>query len=214
MKRLLALALLTFATTLMADEITFTFVNLSNATFSADAAGLQFANAVNIVATNADNGKQVTLTALDSGHTGAATMFAAGPPLEADYAGAGAGSALVATGSTVFLSGTMLDDGRLEANYPDKAGAFLSRFHVDAVDPAILLELGTTAQWAPEGSLSLTLAETAFDGTTLHATLGGGEFTITTVPVTVVPEAATLLLYGLGLLLCLRPLRRITRQHF
>lgn len=199
MRKLLVVALLSLGTLAMADEVTWTCVNFSHTSFSATAAGLQFASCVNVLVTNNSNGKSVMLFASDSGKTGAATSFAPGPPLEADYTGAGAGSVLVATGSTTFLSGTMLDDGRLEANYPDKAGAFLSRFHVDSVDPTILLELGTTTKWAPEGSVSLTLAETSFDGVTLNATLGGAEFTIETVPVTTVPELGTMFLFGAGL---------------
>lgn len=202
MKRVLLVGILGLAAMVArADEVTFTFVNLSNATFSATASGLQFANAVNVLVTDNTTGKNVMLTALDSGNTGAAHDFMPGPPLVADYSGSGANSVLVATGSNTFLSGEMADSGRLEADYPDKAGAFLSRFHVAFVDPGILGELGTGPHWAPDGSVSLTLAQTSFDGTTLHATLGGGEFTITTVPATVVPEGptGTMMLFGIGL---------------
>lgn len=180
----------------VADEVTFTFVNLSNATFSASAQGLEFGQAVNVLVTDNNTGKSVMLTALDSGSTGPAHAFLPGPPLIADYSGAGPDSILAAASGHVFLSGSMADSGRLEADYPNKAGAFLSRFHVDFVDPAVLTELGTVPHWAPEGSVSLTLAQTSFDGTTLNGTLGGGDFTITTVP-----EPATFMLFGTGILL-------------
>lgn len=206
MKKYLLMAVLSLSSFAFGDEITFSFVNLSNATFSASASELQFANAVNVLVTDNSNGKSMTLTALDSGNTGTSTRFAAGPPLEADYLGSGANSALVAASGHVFLSGTMEDSGRLEAAYPDKPGAFLSRFLVTTVDPAILAELGTGPRWAPEGSVSLTLAETSFDGTTLTATLGGGEFTITTEAA--VPETATLLLFGTGLLMTMAGAKR------
>lgn len=187
----------TFVGVSQADEVTFTFVNLSNATFEADKGQLVFGNAVNVLVTDNTNGKSMTLTALDSGNTGAATHFAPGPPLQADYSGSGPASALVAASGHVFLSGTVLDGGRLEADYPDKAGAFLSRFHVDIVDPAVLTSLGTSTHFSPDGSVSLTLAETSFDGTTLHAVLGGGEFTITTeAPVPESPSAILLMIGG------------------
>lgn len=199
MKRLLLLILLGLATASVADEITFTFVNLSNATFSASAAGLEFGQGVNVLVTDNNNGKSVMLTALDSGNTGASTHFDVGPPLVVDYSGSGPDSALVAASGHTFLSGAMADSGRLEANYPDAAGAFLSRFHVSFVDPAILTSLGTSTRWAPDGSVSLTLAQTDFDDGVLHARLGGGEFTITTeAPV---PEVTTWLLWlGGGLI--------------
>lgn len=193
-KGLLLLMLLPVA--LAADEITFTFVNLSNATFSASASGLAFSQAVNVLVSDNNTGKSVMLTALDSGNTGASTDFTVGPPLVVDYLGSGTNSALVATGTRTFLAGEMADSGRLEANYPDGAGAFLSRFHVSFVDPTILTELGTSTHWEPDGSVSLTLAETHFADGVLTATLGGGEFTITTTAP--VSEPLTMLLMGSG----------------
>lgn len=201
MKRVLLVGILGLAAmAAQADQVTFTCVNFSHSTFSATAAELQFANCVNVLVTDNSTGKSEMLLAVDSGNTGAATDFKPGPPLEADYLGSGAGSALIAASGHTYLTGTMADGGRLEANYPNAAGAFLSRFHVDFVDPAVLTALGSPTHWAPDGSVSLTLAETSFDGTTLHATLGGGEYTITTLAAAV-PEVptGTMLLFGIGL---------------
>lgn len=214
MKKVLFLALLASTSLLYADEITFTGVNFAGSTFSASAAGLSFGNVVNVLVTDNTTGKSIMLLSVQSGSTGTATDFVPGPPLIADYNGAGANSVLVMTGGHTYLSGAMEDSGRLEAEWPNRAGAFLSRFNVSFVDPAVLTELGTSTRFAPEGSVSLTLGETAFDGTTLHATLGGSQITIETQAVTVVPEVRSLFLYGTGILVCLLPLRRITRQHF
>lgn len=213
MRRTLAVALLALGIlggSAKADEVTWTCVNFSQSTVSGSAGGFQFSNCINVLVTNNTNGDSVMLTAIDSGSTGMSTHFDPGPPLEADYAGAGAGSVLVEANGHVFLAGHMEDGGRLEANYPDKAGAFLSRFVVDTVDPAVLAQLGTGPRWAPEGSVSLTLAETTFDGVTLGGTLGGGEFTITT-QAAVVPEVATLFLYGTGLMAIMLAGRRYWR---
>lgn len=198
--RILALSFALFSATFVsADQITWTFVNLGNSSFDATASQLAFGNAINVLVTDNTNGHSMMLSALDSGNTGTATDFVVGPPLVADYNGSGANSALIAASSHVFLSGSMEDSGRLEAEYPDRAGAFLSRFHVDSVDTAVLIALGSPTHWEPEGSVSLTLAETSFDGTTLHAVLGGGEFTITTeAPV---PETASATLFGVGTLI-------------
>lgn len=200
MRKLFVLALLLYSLPVLCDEITWTCVNFSHSTVSGSAAGFQFANCVNIQVTDNTTGKSVTLLASDSAHTGAATNFVPGPPLVADYAGGGVNSALVANSGHTFLSGAIEDSGRLEAEWPDRAGAFLSRFAVSFVDPAVLTELGSPTHWEPEGSVSATLAETTFDGTTLGGTLGGGEFTITTT--SVVPETTTLLLFGTGMMLC------------
>lgn len=208
MKRLLLFLLLVAPMAMFGDEVTFTFVNLSSATFSASAAGLAFDHAINVLVTDNTTGKNIMLLATDSGFTGSATHFDPGPPLVADYLGSGSGSVLIMTGSTTYLTGRMEDSGRLEAEYPSRAGAFLSRFLVDAVDPAILTALGTSTHFAPEGSVSLTIAETSFDGTTLHGTLGGGQVTIETV--SVVPEPAGLALAGVGLLGTLAVMRRKT----
>lgn len=197
MKKILLLALLALASAVMADEITFTFVNFSQSTFSASSSELQFANAINVLVTNNSNGKSLMLTAVDSGNTGEATDFTGGPPLTADYNGSGTNSALITSNGHTFLSGEMADSGRLEAEWPNRAGAFLSRFHVSFIDPAILTELDAGNRVEPEGSVSLTLAETQFNGTTLTATLGGGEYTITTT--SIIPEPASLLCFGTGL---------------
>lgn len=199
MRKLIVLALLGYSLSGWADEITFTGVNFAGSTFQASAAGLSFQNVVNVLVTDNTTGKSVMLLSVQSGNTGASTDFVPGPPLEADYLAGGAGSVLIASGGHTYLSGSMEDSGRLEAEYPNRAGAFLSRFNVSFVDPAVLAELGTSTHFAPEGSVSLTIGETSFDGTTLHATLGGSQVTIETEPVTVVPEAATLLLFGMGM---------------
>lgn len=209
MRKCLALALLLYSLPALCDEVTWTCVNFSQTTVSASAAGLQFANCVNVLVTDNNNGHSIMLFALGSGSTGAATSFTPGPPLIADYNGAGADSVLVATGGHTFLSGTMEDSGRLEAEWPDRAGAFLSRFNVTFVDSTVLTELGTSAHWEPEGSVSLTLAETTFDGTTLGGTLGGGQFTITTTGV--VPENASLFLFGTGMAVATVGVRRYWR---
>lgn len=192
------------------DEVTWTCVNFSHSTVSGSAAEFQFTNCVNVLVTDNSTGKSAMLAAFDSASTGAAHDFVAGPPLVADYGPGGANSVLIATGGTTFLSGAMEDSGRLEAGWPDRAGAFLSRFAVGFVDPAVLESVGSPTDWAPEGSVSATLAETTFDGTTLGGVLGGAEFTITTEAVSVIPEPATLflLVFGMGALLAARQARR------
>lgn len=212
MKKLALLAVLFAAFVARADEITFTFVNLALASFSASAAELQFAGGSNVIVTDNSTGKSVILLSTASGHTGTATDFVAGPPLIGDYNGAGAGSVLVATGSTAFLSGSMEDSGRLEAEWPNRAGAFLSRFLVNSVASSVLVSLGLPADTviAPEGSVALTIAQTRFDGTTLTGTLGGGQITIETVPA--VPEPAGIGFAGLGMVVIAILVRRC--RHF
>lgn len=182
------------------DEITFTAVNLSHATFTGSDVALMFGNAINVLVTDNTTGKSEMLLGVQSGNTGSATHFDPGPPLIADYLGSGAASVLIASTGHIFLSGEMADSGRLEADYPDKAGAFLSRFHVTSVDPAILVSLGTSTNFAPEGSVSLTVAQTSFNNGTLSATLGGSQITIETQPA-VVPETSGILLWAGGTLI-------------
>lgn len=198
MKKFFVVALLS-ALPALADEVTFTAVNFANSTFSASSSSLMFGNAVNVLVTDNTTGKSVMLLSIQSGNTGASTDFTAGPPLIADYMGSGAQSVLIASSGHTYLTGDMADSGRLEAEWPDRAGAFLSRFHVDFVDPAVLKELGTGPRWAPEGSVSLTFAQTAFDGTTLDATLGGSQITIETEGI--IPEPGCLWLMATGMFL-------------
>lgn len=200
MKKRCLLLCLTLAVSAWADEITFTAINFSHSTFSATAGELQFGNAINIAVTDNSTGKSIMLLGpVQSGSTGAATDFVPGPPLVADYSAGGADSVLVESPGHTFLSGVMNDSGRLEADYPDKAGAFLSRFRVTSLDPAILADLGVKGTVRPEGSVSLTLGQTSFDGTTLDATLGGSQITIETqAPVA---EVSTMFLFATGVLL-------------
>lgn len=198
-KALLLVVLSASATMAYADIVTFTFLDFNTATFSATASGLSFANATNVLVTDNTTGKSMTLTAIDSGNTGTATHFDPGPPLIVDYLGSGPNSVEIESGGHVFLSGSMDNEGRLEAEYPNKAGAFLSRFTPSFVDPAILTALGTSTHFTNDASVSLTLAQTSFDGKMLDATLGGGAVTIETTTAT--PEPASLSLVGGGLLL-------------
>lgn len=190
------IALLALSVAGFASQITFTFLNFNNATFGASQDQLMFGGAINVLVTNNSNGDSMTLAAVDSGNTGHSTHFDPGPPLIVDYLGSGANSVLIESGSHVFLAGSMEDSGRLEAEYPDRAGAFLSRFNVSFVDPAVLAALGSSTKFAPEGSVSLTVADTSFDGMKLDATLGGGSVTIETVAP--VPELSPIALIGSG----------------
>ena len=200
MKRFLLLIMLGLSVAAYGDEITCTGINFAHSSFSASDTGLTFGNPVNVLCTNNTTGKDTMLISIQSGSTGAATAFAPGPPLVADYSHGGADSVLIASGGTTFLSGIMEDSGRLEAEYPDRAGAFLSRFTVTFVNPIILTDLGlpSTTRIAPEGSVSLTVGETSFTDGILSATLGGSQITIETEPA--VPETATLILFGTGIL--------------
>lgn len=198
MKKLLAIAgllIALFVGVCNADEVTFTFLNFGASSFAASSTGLTFGNAINVLVTDNNNGHSMTLAAVDSGFTGSASTFTAGPPLVAIFGAAGANSVLIESGSHVFLSGAMDPENELEAEYPDRAGAFLSRFSVSFVDPAVLSGLGTSTKFAPDGSVSLTLGETSFGDGKLDATLGGGAVTIET---TTVPEPSALILLILG----------------
>ena len=203
MKRSLLLILLGLSIAAYGDEITCTGINFAHSSFSASAAGLALGNAVNVLCTDNTTGKDAMLISIQSGSTGASTDFVPGPPLTADYSHGGTNSVLIASGGTTFLSGIMEDSGRLEAEWPNRAGAFLSRFHVTSVDPTILTDLGlpSTTHIAPEGSVSLTIGETSFNGTTLDATLGGSQITIETQ--SAVAEPLTMVLFGTGTLLAM-----------
>lgn len=203
--RILACSLLLTALC-SADVVTFTFLNFNAASFAGSPADMAFGNAVNVLVTDNTNGHNMFLTSFDSGFTGAALLFSPGPPLVADYGAAGAGSVLVRNGGTTFLSGEMSRGGHLEADYPNEAGGFASRFLVTFVDPAILTALGTTTKVDPDGSVVLTFDQTAFNGTTLTGVLGGGSITIETAAP--VPETSSLFLALAGLLVCGLYIRR------
>lgn len=183
-----------------ADELTFNFVNLSNATFIASSSGLSFGNATNIQVTDNSTGSSFTFVSLDSGFTGAATFLSVSPLYEAEYGPGGSGSVMIATGGTTFLSGTMDDKSRFGADYPNGSGAFLGEFHVTFLNPVILSDLGLSGDKIdPIGSVSLTVGETSLSGTTLNGVLGGGAVTIEVTPI---PETSSILLLPTGLLVC------------
>lgn len=197
MKRLVLLVCLALLASLPLaanDIVTFSFVNTDSSFFSATASVLTFGNAQNVLVTDNTTGKEIVLNSIDSGNTGSATHVDVGPPLVIDYNGSGPGSVLIASGGHTYLSGMMDNEGRLEAEYPGGAGAFLSRFTPTFVDPAILTALGAPTTFSKDASVSLTLEQSEFDGTRLSSILGGGSITIETTP-----EPDTLALMGTGL---------------
>jgi hypothetical protein len=108
-----------------------------------------------------------------------------------------------------LVRGNMEDGGSLIAT-SGTTGSFFALFHVTYVNPAALALFGLGPRFSPDGSLSLTMGNSAFDGTTFTAAIGGGAVTIQT---TAVPEPASLMLLGSGLLAAGQILRVKQRRN-
>jgi hypothetical protein len=208
MKKLLLLLvlLLSFASCVLADEITFSFIVGLPGSLVANAGGLVAGPAVNIVVSDATTGAEFPLLGTFTANTGAASSFNVAPGLiTASYLGDGFNSVLIVdSGGFTLVAGRMDDHGAFLTGYPDGRGSFLGAFDVAFVSPAVLGLFGLGPEWLPTGAVSATFGSDNFDGVTVTGELGGGSVTVQT-PVTE-PATWTLAIVGVGLLALRRPL--------
>jgi hypothetical protein len=149
-----------------------------------------------------------------NGNTGPAiSLMQFGNQVIATFSAGGANSVLVEDAShTVLVRGNMENDASLLSTVPVGTGSFLGVFHVTFVNPAVLAAFGVGPSFSPDGSVSFTLGNASFDGTTFTAAIGGGAVTIESAK-TMVPEPAGLGLLGMGLLTVAGGLRRWRTTH-
>jgi PEP-CTERM motif-containing protein len=186
-----------------ADEITFSFIAASNSvTVKAASSGLTLGPALNVLVSDATTGASFPLAGVFNSETGTASSFTVTPTLlVAVYNGSGPDSVLIKDSmGNVLVSGETDDHATFISGLSNGAGAFLAKFSVDSVSPAVLALFGLGPAFEPEGSVSVTSAHGNLVGGTLESVIGGGTVTVTTPAVSVVPEPASLGLIGLGLM--------------
>jgi hypothetical protein len=207
---LLVAVLFFFAVPALADEVTLSFVGTTTLmNVMASAAGVAMTGAQNVVVSDTKLGQHFTFTDEAFINSGPATEFNfTAPLLVATYTPGGSMSVLIENSVThaILIEGIM-QNSKLLATVPG-AGAFGGAFTVTEVSPTILALFGLTG-WSPKGSASFTFSNDEFSNGTLQATLGGGAVTFISAPAAPpVPELGTLFLFGSGLLLLGRRMRR------
>ena len=200
------LALLTsFASTAMADAITFSFVFGPPVTIATT--GLSAGPALVLLVSDTKLSTFFPLigtASITTGPAAATTYQATGSALSAQFL-AGPGTEVLALSSACVggampgtcLAGSLNSNGKYAATLFG-TGSFQALFHVDYVSPYITSLFGDPYGWLPQGSDSLNTAFNQFSpgGNSATAILTGGAITFQTP----VPEPGTLALFGSGLL--------------
>jgi hypothetical protein len=200
------LALLTsFASTAMADAITFSFVFGPPVTI--DTTGLNAGPALVLLVSDTKIPAFFPLTGSASVSTGPAaptTYQATASTLSAQFLPGVGTEILVLSGSCTggahpgtCLSGSLNSNGKYAATLFG-TGSFQALFQVDYVSPYVTSLFGDPNSWLPQGSDSLNTAFNMFTngGSSASAILTGGAITFQTS----VPEPGTLALCGSGIL--------------
>lgn len=200
MKRVVLALLVLAATAAFADDITFIFSNGGDiANLTSGGPGM-FAGPADIVAvSDTVKGLEFPLTATVNASTGIASSITVTLTSYVAIFTSG-GDVTVTEGGTSLLTGSpMFDNSHLSSNLSEDTGSFQGEFNVTSVNPTILAKFGLGPGFKPDGSFSLTFAESNLVGADLTAIIGGGSVTIET-PTAPTPEAATLLYFGMAAL--------------
>ena len=148
-------------------------------------------------------GLHLPLAGTFTSSAGAASAFTiASSFVFATFTAGGTDSVLITDSmGNVLVAGTMQNNGAVLAQYPGGTGSYLGTFTVTEVDPTVLADFGLSG-FNPSGSVAFTFGQDQVTSLgVLDAVVGGGTVTIVG---TVVPEPASLMLAGTGLLaLCL-----------
>lgn len=198
----LALLLLLVCAVARADDITFNFGNGGNVfNLTSAAPGMRAGPAGLLSVSDTVKGLEFPLAGEVNAKTGPASLISVTPTLYIASYGAG-GEVTIFQGGTPLLTGSpMFDRSNLTSNLAEDTGSFQGEFAVTSVNPTILAKFGLGPAFKPDGSFSLTFAESAVSGTDLKAIIGGGSITIETPTVIPEPSTATLLYFGVPVLL-------------
>jgi hypothetical protein len=195
---LLTAALLFISSLALADELTVTVVGQTGiaADITAGPSGMVAGPANAVLVTDITTGKSFTLSDTFNASAGPSTSIHITPTNYTSFFSAG-GANSVSVSNVVM--GMMDPASEITAVLPGGAGSFSGEFDVSFFSPAILAEFGlSNAHVSPSGSVGITFVETGLSGQDLTGKIGGASTTVLTV--TTVPEPATLLLWGSGLL--------------
>lgn len=198
MKKLMLFTLLVSATYALCDDITFSFIqNGAGVNLTSTAAGMTATDATNLAVSDTALGLEFPLTGFTSASTGPPSSVVITPTSYLAAYSSG-GSVTITEGGVPILTGSpMFDMSHLSSNLSEDTGSFAGEFTVTSVSPAILGMFGLGPKFKPDGSISITFAESNVVGAELFAVIGGGSVTIETpAPV---PEVRSILLLVSGL---------------
>ena len=196
----LALLVLAFGIAARADQINFNFTVGGPTSVTASKAGGMTGGPSELTSVSDSTTNVVIPTAgtFVDAVTGPATSFIISSIVVATFQSGGFASVLVEDAAhNVLVSGVMADGSTLLSTIPAGAGSFLGTFHVEFVDAATLAKFDLGPGFDPVGSVAFTFAGADVNAGVLTASLGGGSVTIQSTES--VPEAATMLLVGSGL---------------
>lgn len=211
MRKLWVVAVFTlfFAATAVADLINFNFTLGDPTSVTATAAGLVAGPST--LTSISDSTKSTivpfagTFVTATTGPAISLTQF--GTIVIGTFTAGGTNSVLVEDSmGNVLVSGSTDDVGSLLSTVSNGTGSFLATFRVTSISPAALALFGLGPGFLPNGVVVFTIGNTAFDGTTYTAAIGGGAVTIQTP--TAVPEPTGLGILGMGLLMIAGGFRR------